>query len=89
MIQVTAVQDTYIRREQAPNMVNYRVHMASFSMLRLMSHNHTVPSNPPPIYYISPDQPNAHELTNHIPHPLPATGLRSPGAPGKKLRRWY
>ena len=46
-IQVTAVQDTYIRREQAPNMVNYRVHMAPFSMLSLMSQSHTVPSTPP------------------------------------------
>ena len=49
--------------------------------------------NPPlaSIHYISRDQPNAHELTNHIPHPSPAPGLRSPGAPGnlKKLRRWY
>ena len=46
-IQVTAVQDTYIRREQAPNMVNCCVHMAPFSMLRLMLHSHTVPSTPP------------------------------------------
>ena len=44
---------------------------------------------PPCINHISRDHPNAHELTNHIPHPSPAPGLRSPGAPGKTLRRWY
>ena len=40
----------------------------------------------PEIYYRSRDHPNAHELTNHIRHPSPAPGLRSPGAPGKVLR---
>ena len=38
------------------------------------------------IYYRSRDHPNAHELTNHIRHPSPAPGLRSPGAPEKALR---
>jgi hypothetical protein len=38
------------------------------------------------IYYMSRDHPNAHELTNHIRHPSPAPGLRSPGAPEKALR---
>ena len=46
-------------------------------------------SQPPSIHYISRDHPNAHELTNHIPHPSPAPGRRSPGAPGKTFRRWY
>ena len=86
-IQVAVVLDMYIRREQAPNMVNYRAHMEPFSMSHFMSHSRTV--NPPSIHYISRDHPNAHELTNHIPHPSPAPGLRSPGAPGKTLRRWY
>jgi hypothetical protein len=44
--------------------------------------------SPLSIHYISQDHPNAHELTNHILHPSPAPGLRSPGAPGKKLRMW-
>ena len=38
------------------------------------------------IYYMSRDHPNAHELTNHIRHPSPAPGLRSPGAPEKVFR---
>ncbi len=38
------------------------------------------------IYYRSRHHLNAHELTNHIRHPSPAPGLRSPGAPGKVLR---
>ena len=38
------------------------------------------------IYYMSRDHPNAHEWTNHILHPSPAPGLRSPGAPEKVLR---
>ncbi len=41
-----------------------------------------------PFHYISRDQPKAHELTNHILQPSPAPG-RSPGAPGKTLRRWW
>ena len=44
---------------------------------------------PPSIHYKSRDHPNAHELTNHIQHPSPAPGLRSPGAPGKALCRLY
>ena len=32
------------------------------------------------LHYISRDHPNAHELTNHIRHPSPEPGLRSPGA---------
>ena len=42
------------------------------------------------IHYMSRDHPKAHELTNHILHPSPAPGLRSPpaGAPGNVLRRW-
>ena len=39
------------------------------------------------LHYISRDHPNAHELTNHIRHPSPEPGLRSPGAPEKWLRR--
>ncbi len=35
------------------------------------------------------DEPNAHELTNHIPHPSPAPCLLSPCAAEKKFRRWY
>ena len=40
------------------------------------------------IHYMSRDYPKAHELTNHILHPSPAPGLRSPGAPENVLRRW-
>ena len=36
--------------------------------------------------YISRDQPNAHELTNHILHPSPEPGLQSPGALGKVVQ---
>ena len=43
---------------------------------------------PSQFHYISWDQPNPLELTNHIRHPSPETGLRSPGAPGKWWRRW-
>jgi hypothetical protein len=48
---------------------------------------------PAPLHYISRDHPiyddtNPHELTNYIRHPVPEPGLRSPGAPGKWLRRW-
>ena len=50
---------------------------ASRAALRLQSRE---------IYYMSRDHPNAHELTNHIRHPSPAPGLRSPGAPRKVLR---
>ena len=39
----------------------------------------------PPIHYMSRDHAIAHELTNHILHPSPAPGLRSPGAPRKVL----
>ena len=58
-------QDTYIRREQAPNRVNYRVHMEPFSMLHSMLH---FAFNPFSIHYILRDHPNTHELTNHILH---------------------
>ena len=57
MIQVTVVQDTYIRREQAPNVVNYRAHMEPFSMLHNMAHH---AFNPLSIHYILRDHPNAH-----------------------------
>ena len=43
---------------------------------------------PAPLHYISRDNPNAHELTNHIRHPSPEPGLRSPGAQEKWLHRW-
>ena len=43
---------------------------------------------PAPLHYISRDHPNAHELTNHIRHPSPEPGLRSPGAPETWLRWW-
>ena len=43
---------------------------------------------PAPPHYISRDHPNAHEFKNHIRHPSQEPGLRSPGAPGKWLRRW-
>jgi hypothetical protein len=36
---------------------------------------------------MSRDHAIAHELTNHILHPSPAPGLRSPGAPGNKTKR--
>ncbi len=36
---------------------------------------------PSQLHYISRDQPNAHELTNHIRHPSPEPGLQSPGTP--------
>ena len=42
----------------------------------------------PPIHYMSRDHDIAHELTNHILHPSPAPGLRSPGATENRLRRW-
>ncbi len=61
-IQVAVVLDMYIRREQAPNMVNYCAHMEPFSMSHFMSHTRTV--NLTSIHYISRDHPNAHELTN-------------------------
>ena len=55
------------------------VHMEHFSLrLRALESRE--------IYYMSRDHPNAHELTNHIRHPSPAPGLRSPGAPEKALR---
>ena len=73
-IQVTAVQGTHIRREQAPNMVNYRVHMAPFFRLRLMLHSHTVPSTPPPhsLHITGPAQrPRVDK-----PHPTSVAGNR-------------
>ena len=48
MIPVTVVQDTYVRREQPPNMVNYRVHMDPFSMSPCRTTCRTVPSTPFP-----------------------------------------
>jgi hypothetical protein len=42
-----------------------------------------------PLHYISRDQPTAHELTKHILQASPAPARRSPGAPGKLLRRWW
>ena len=42
---------------------------------------------PSQFHYISWDQPNALELTNHIGHPSLEPGLRSPGAPGMWWRR--
>ncbi len=42
--------------------------------------------NPIGLHYISRDQHEAHELTNHILHPSPEPSRRSPGAPGKRLR---
>jgi hypothetical protein len=33
-------------------------------------------------YYISRDQPNAHELTIHIQHPSPEPGLQAPPESG-------
>ena len=56
-----------------------RDHMEPFSL-----RHHAMQSRE--IYYMARDHPNAHELTNHIRHPSPAPGLRSPGAPGKVLR---
>jgi hypothetical protein len=38
-----------------------------------------------PLHYIPRDRPKAHELTNHILQPSPATGRRSPGAPEKTV----
>ena len=52
------------------------VHMEPFSLLLRALESRE-------IYYMSRDHPNAHELTNHIRHPSPAPGLRSPGAPEK------
>ena len=49
--------------------------MEPFSMCRLVF-------LPLEIHYMSRDHPKAHELTNHILHPSPAPGRRSPGAPG-------
>jgi hypothetical protein len=56
----------------------------TFAMLHVVCARRTR-RYPCPFYYISRDHPNAHELINHIWHPSPAPGLRSPGAPGKKL----
>ena len=79
--QVELLQGSQSRREHGPNMVMHRVHMEPFSRrLRALQS--------PEIHYMSRDHPNAHELTNHIRHPSPAPGLRSPGAPGKVLRMW-
>ena len=69
------VRDTYIRREQAPNMVNYRVHMAPFSMLRLMLHNHTMPSTPPPPHSLHITGP-AQRTRVDKPHPTSVAGTR-------------
>ena len=79
--QLEFAQDKQGSREHAPNMVMQRGHMEPFSMWHLAP-------KPVRIHYISRDHPNAHELTNHILHPSPAPGRRSPGAPGKRLRRW-
>ena len=49
---------------------------------------HVASQKPLPIHYISLDHSNAHKLTNHILHPLQATSLLLPGAPGKTLLRW-
>ncbi len=60
------------------------VHMEPFSK-RLCA------LQPIELHYMSRDHPvhpKAHELTNHILHPSPAPGLRSPGAQGNVLRRW-
>ncbi len=40
------------------------------------------------IHYMSLDHLKAHELTNHIVHPSPAPGWRSPGAPGSSFKFW-
>ncbi len=58
-----------------------RVHMEPFS---LPVRHRALQSRE--FYYRSRDHPNAHELSNHIRHPSPAPGLRSPGAPEKALR---
>ena len=55
------------------------------TFLHVARHTRRRPSQ---FHYISRDHPNAHELTNHIRHPSPEPGLRSPGAPGKWWRRW-
>ncbi len=36
---------------------------------------------------MSLDHPSAHDLTNHMRHPSPAPGVRSPGALAKASRR--
>ncbi len=64
--------------KHGPNMPMRRVHMESFAR-----QVRALPSRE--IYYRSRDHPNAHELTNHIQHPSPVPGLRSPGAPEKAL----
>ena len=72
-------EDSQSRRQHGPNMAMRRVHMEPFSLrVRALQSRE--------IYYRSRDHPNAHELTNHIRHPSPAPGLRSPGAPEKALR---
>ncbi len=45
------------------------------------------PFGPIGVYYISRDQPKAHEFTNHILHPSPEPSLLSLGAPSKRLHR--
>ena len=72
-------EDSQSRRQHGPNMAMRRVHIQPCA-LRVRALQSCE------IYYRSRDHPNAHELTNHIRHPSPAPGLRSPGAPGKALR---
>ncbi len=50
---------------------SWRVHMEPFSIWHDRHSNRR-------LHYISRDHPNAHELTYHIWHPSPESGLRSP-----------
>ena len=77
-----SAHDTRGRGQHAPNMVLHRVQMQRYYILHLLP-------NPLSIHYISLDHPKAHKLTNHILQPSPEPCLRSQGAPGKTLHRWY
>ena len=74
-IQVTAVQDTYIRREQAPNMVNYRVHMAPFSCCAVCSTVTQCRQTPPPPHSLHITGPAQLPRVDK-PHPTSVTGTR-------------
>ncbi len=80
--QLELSQDMKSRREHAPNMMLHRIHIEPISIII-----HAASRIDIPWHSLNIKGP-AHELTNHIRHPSPAPGQRSPGAPGKRLRMW-
>ncbi len=75
-------EDMNSRRKHAPNIVLHQIHMEPIMLpipMRLRAPKFLN------IHYILRNHPNAHGLANHIRHLSPAPGLRSPGAPGKRM----